>query len=66
MARPADWTPLGLSADPVPGHPERVSHEAAHLSRMATTLTDQIAALRKIADGGADAVLVGQYAEKIS
>jgi hypothetical protein len=65
MARPADWTPLGLSADPVPGDPEQVSHEAAHLSRMATTLTDQIAALRKIADGGADAVLVGQYAEKI-
>ena len=65
MARPADWTPLGLSADPVPGDPERVSHEAAHLSRMATTLADQIAALRKIADGGADAVLVGQYAEKI-
>jgi hypothetical protein len=65
MARPADWTPLGLSADPVPGDPEQVSQEAAHLSRMATTLTDQIAALRKIADGGADAVLVGQYAEKI-
>jgi len=65
MARPADWTPLGLSADPVPGDPERVSQEAAHLSRMATTLTDQIAALRKIADGGADAALVGQYAEKI-
>ena len=65
MARPADWTPLGLSADPVPGDPEQVTHEAAHLSRMATTLTGQIAALRKIADGGADAVLVGQYAEKI-
>jgi hypothetical protein len=65
MARPADWTPLGLSADPVPGDPERVSQEAAHLSRMATTLTDQIAALRKIAAGGADSVLVGQYAEKI-
>ena len=65
MARPADWTPLGLSADPVPGDPEQVSQEAAHLRRMATTLTDQIAALRKIADGGADAVLVGQYAEKI-
>jgi hypothetical protein len=65
MARPTDWTPLGLDADPVPGDPERVSQEAAHLSRVATTIADEIAALRKIAAGGSDAALEGQYADQI-
>jgi hypothetical protein len=65
MGRPTDWTPLGLSTDPVPGDPEQVSQEAAHLSRVATTLTAEIAALHKIANGGADGALTGQYADKI-
>jgi hypothetical protein len=65
MARPADWTPLGLAADPVPGDPERISQQAAHLSRVARTISDEVAALRKIAAGGADAALKGQYADQI-
>ena len=34
----------------MPGDREQISREAAHLSRVATTTTGQIAALRKIAD----------------
>lgn len=65
MARPADWSALGLDGDPVPGDPEQVSREAAHLSRVAATITDEVAALRKIAAGDSDGVLEGQYAGKI-
>jgi hypothetical protein len=65
MTRPADWLPLGLEADPIPGDPERISQEAAHLSRVATTITSQIAALRKIGTGGSDGTLVGEYADTI-
>jgi hypothetical protein len=65
MTRPADWSPLGLDSDPVPGDPEQISREAAHLSQVAATITDQIAALRKIADAGADGSLDGRYADTI-
>jgi hypothetical protein len=65
MTRPADWSPLGLDSDPIPGDPERISQEAAQLSRVATTITGQIAALRKIGAGGADGTLVGEYADTI-
>lgn len=65
MTRPSDWSPLDLDSDPVPGDPERISQEAAHLSRVATTITSQIAALRKISEGGPDGTLTGQYAETI-
>jgi hypothetical protein len=65
MTRPTDWTPLGLDSDPVPGDPEQISREAAHLSQVATTITDQIKALRQIADSGADESLKGQYADTI-
>jgi hypothetical protein len=62
MGRPADWTPLGCSGDPVPGDPAQISREAAHLSTVAKQITDQVAALRKIAGGGVE---VGQHAEQI-
>jgi hypothetical protein len=67
MGRPPgyEWQPLGLDCDPVPGDPTVVSQEAAHLSGVAKTLTDQITALNKIATGGASAVLEGAYADKI-
>ena len=65
MARPTDWNPLGLEADPVPGDPERISQEAAHLGSVAATISNEVAALRKIAAGGADGALKGQYAAKI-
>jgi hypothetical protein len=59
------WRPLGLDTDPVPGDPARVSEEAAHLAAVAKQISDQVAALRKIGAGGVDAVLTGQYADKI-
>ena len=67
MARPSadQWKPLGLSADPVPGNPGRISQEAAHLATVAKQISDQVAALRKIGAGGADAALKGQYADQI-
>ncbi|HEY4703519.1 MAG TPA: hypothetical protein VIH64_16605, partial [Streptosporangiaceae bacterium] len=67
MGRPPgyQWEPLGLDTDPVPGDPTAVSQEAAHLADVAKTISDQITALRKIGDGGADEVLKGHYADKI-
>jgi hypothetical protein len=67
VGRPAgyQWEPLGLDVDPVPGEPSAVSQEAAHLSSVAKTITDQVTALKKISSGGTDAVLEGDYADKI-
>jgi hypothetical protein len=64
MGRPPgyQWQPLGLAADPVPGDPQAISAEAAHLASVARTITGQITALRKIAS---DDTEVGQHAEKI-
>ena len=64
MGRPPgyQWQPLGLDADPVPGDPQAISAEAAHLLSVARTITGQIAAMRKIAS---DETEVGQHAEKI-
>jgi hypothetical protein len=64
MGRPPgyQWQPLGLDADPVPGDPQAISVEAAHLKAVASTITGQIAALRKIAS---DDTEVGQHAQKI-
>ncbi len=64
MGRPPgyQWQPLGLDADPVPGDPQAISAEAAHLAAVARTITAQIAALQKIASDNTE---VGQHAEKI-
>ena len=64
MGRPPgyQWQPLGLDADPVPGGPQAISAEAAHLAAVAKTVTGQIATLRRIASDNTE---VGQHAEKI-
>lgn len=64
MGRPPgyQWQPLGLDTDPVPGDPQAISQEAAHLAAVARTITGQIAAMRKIASDGTE---VGEHAEKI-
>jgi type VII secretion system ESX-1 substrate len=64
VARPADWEwrPLGLDRDPVPGDPSRISDEAQHLNTVAAEISDQVAALRKMASADN---LVGEYAEKL-
>jgi type VII secretion system ESX-1 substrate len=50
MARPVDWLPLGDS-DPVPGDPQRISEQAAHLASTAQEISGQVARLRAIAAG---------------
>jgi hypothetical protein len=50
MARPTDWSPLAGS-DPVPGDPQRISEEAAHLASTAQEIEGQVAQLRAIASG---------------
>jgi len=64
MGRPPgyQWQPLGVDADPVPGDPQAIRAEAAHLKQVASTITGQIAAMRKIASDNTE---TGQHAEKI-
>jgi hypothetical protein len=64
MGRPPgyQWQPLGLGTDPVPGDPQAITAEAAHLASVARTITGQIAAMRKIAS---DSTETGQHAETI-
>jgi hypothetical protein len=64
MGRPADyqWRPLGLDRDPVPGEPAAVRQEAQHLADVAAQISDQVAALRKIAS---DDTEVGKHADKL-
>ena len=40
MARPAgyQWEPLGWDTDPVPGDPQVISAEAAHLAQVTTEI----------------------------
>jgi hypothetical protein len=66
MGRPTGmaWRPLGLDEDPTPGDPARVTDEVSHLGSVASTILDQISALKKIAGDDSDP-LIGQYADKI-
>lgn len=66
MGRPTGmaWQPLGLDEDPTPGDPARVTDEVSHLNSVASTILDQISALKKIAGDDSDP-LIGQYADKI-
>jgi hypothetical protein len=61
VRRPTDWAPLA-GADPIPGDPDEIQAEAARLARIADTMQDQIASLRRI--GKAD-TLTGEYADKL-
>lgn len=56
--RPYDWSPLA-ERDPVPGDPDAIRAEIAHLRRLARGLRDQAGELRTIASGGG---LKGRYA----
>lgn len=62
--RPDNWQPLAAS-DPIPGDPARVISEADYLNQMATQIRAEVTALRKIAAGGADGALKGQYADQL-
>jgi hypothetical protein len=64
MGRPAgyQWRPLGLDSDPVPGDAAQIGQEAQHLASVASEITSQVAALRKISSDGTE---VGQHADTI-
>jgi hypothetical protein len=62
MARPSDWSPLA-SSDPVPGDPQRISQETAHLASVAQEISGQVARLRAIASG--QSVEKGLHVEKL-
>ena len=62
MARPTDWWPLAES-DPVPGDPQRISEQAAHLASTAQEISGQVARLRAIAAG--QSAEQGLHAEKL-
>jgi hypothetical protein len=53
MARPTDWSPLADS-DPVPGDPQRIGEQAAHLASAAQQIQGQVSQLRAIAAGQSD------------
>ncbi|MEE4545433.1 hypothetical protein V2S66_26125 [Streptomyces sp. V4-01] len=59
--RPRDWHPLA-AADPVPGDPDAILDEVAHLKHVATLLRREAGDLRVIAQGDG---LVGRYAEAL-
>lgn len=62
-ARTGDWELLGYDGDPVPGDPDAIADEGAHYSGVATTIEDQIARLRQLANP--DERLKGQYADEL-
>jgi hypothetical protein len=63
--RPADWQPLAGS-DPVPGRPDDIRSEASRQGRVADSIRDQVAALKKVADADQNGILSGQYAGSIA
>jgi hypothetical protein len=64
MGRPvgAQWQPLGLDSDPIPGDPGQISQEAQHLAAVAEQITSEVAMLRSIGTSGEE---VGKHAEKL-
>ncbi|MGL5810519.1 MAG: hypothetical protein ACRCYQ_11290 [Nocardioides sp.] len=61
--RPVDWSPLDREQDPVPGDAGALEFEAKHYQEVATTISDQVARLRRIAES--DEVLKGEYAQAL-
>ena len=51
MSRHADWSPVGLDADPTPGDPDLVDAAARHYRDVADAITEARDRLRKIASG---------------
>lgn len=59
--RPRDWHPLA-GTDPVPGDPEAIHDEVAHLKRVAATLRGEARDLKPIGQGEG---LKGRYADAL-
>jgi hypothetical protein len=65
MGRPTDWAPLGCASDPVPGDPDAVSAEAAHLRGVAQKIAGQVAALRAIEASAGSGSMAGGYGRRL-
>lgn len=65
MSRPADWSPLGQSSDPVPGDPLQVRVAAARYRGTATAVSDAIDNLRRIDLGNVKSLAFTASLDKI-
>ena len=65
MARPAAWTALGSSSDPVPGDPGQVGAQAAHLAAVARQIIEQAGQLRVVERDASGPATAGAYGRKI-
>jgi hypothetical protein len=64
VTRPADWTALGCTADPVPGDPQAVEEEAARLAQAGAAAGRESAGLRQVAAVAAGPELKGRFAAR--
>jgi uncharacterized protein YukE len=62
--RPGEWDLLQYDSDPVPYDPQDIRDEAGDYDDVVTTIEDQIASLKRLADPD-ERLLVGQYADKL-
>lgn len=62
--RPGEWDLLQYEGDPVPHDPQDIRDEATDYADVATTIEEQIASLKRLADPD-ERLLVGQYADKL-
>ncbi len=49
MARPYDWSPVGMDSDPTPGEPEEVRDLAEELERFSDTVDEAVGRVRGLA-----------------
>ncbi len=59
--RPGEWDLLGYDGDPCPGDPPTVRDESTHYNAVASSITDQIRRLKRLAEP--DEALQGHYTE---
>ena len=60
MGRTTDWAPIA-DQDPAPGDPDAIQGQVVKLTRVADSILDQVAALRRVAAAQHDRMLAGQF-----
>ncbi|MBT0772311.1 hypothetical protein KIH74_25425, partial [Kineosporia sp. J2-2] len=63
MARPGDWSPLGMDGDPVPGDAEAVDAIVDYLKLVQTAASDADSGIQQIMNGTGDGAFVGKTAD---
>lgn len=63
MARPGDWSPLGLGGDPTPGDPEVVDGIVRYMKLIQTAATDADNGINTIMSGTGDGAFIGKTAD---